>query len=158
MLNTYLEIGQHIFDMMPEIEWIDRDKGQIDHEEEFNSILCPAVLLDFGETNWTGLSRGNQLGDLTITTKLIFVKPGETFTRDNNPLQEYAVFNALADKLHQVVGQLEYVHERRRSSDYFTKYWYVIEQQYDLEVNYEVPIRTIPKPVPTISTNIILPV
>jgi hypothetical protein len=157
MLNTYLTLGQHIFDLVPEIEWIDRDKGQIDHEEDFNSILCPAVLIDFSEVKWAGLNRRNQLGDLTVTTKLIFVKPGETFARTNNPLQDYAVFNALADTLHQVMGQFEGVKERRRSSDYFTRYWYVIEQQYDLEVNYEVPVKTINKPVPTISTNIILP-
>ena len=157
MLNTYLEIAQHLFDNMPDINWIDRDKGQIDNEEEFHSLICPAILLNFGETTWTGLTRGSQLGDLTITTKLIFVKPIDTFTRGTNPLQEYAHFNALSDELHDVVRNYPSVGERRRSADYFTRYWYVIENQYDLQVSYDVPIKTIPRPKPIISTNLIIP-
>lgn len=155
MLNIYLEIGQHIFDLMPEIEWIDRDKGQIDNEEDFFSILTPAVLLEFGEINWVGLSRGSQLGEMTITTKLISVKPPETFSRGSAPLQEYAVLNMLADRLHATMGELVCIKERRRSSDYFTKNWYVIEQQYDMEIEYEVPVITAPKPRPNIKREFI---
>lgn len=150
MLSTYLQIARHLFDSMPQINWIDRDKGQIDNEGEFHSLVDPAILLDFGEIAWTGTGRGYQLGELTVTTKLVFVKPAETFTRDRSPLQEYAQYNALADFLHETISELKDIKERRRSADYFTKNWYVVEQVYDLNVTYEKPVQTVKKPLPNI--------
>jgi hypothetical protein len=155
MLNTYLKIAQHLFDKMPDIQWLDRDKGQIDHEEQYHTLVTPAILLDFNELIWQGTGRGNQLGEGSVIVKLVFSKPGETFTRGVSPLQDYTELVALAEQLHLTMGQLKVVKERRKAVDYFTTHWYVIEMFYDLEVPYEVPVRTIPKPEPKFLSTII---
>jgi hypothetical protein len=158
MLNTYLKIARHLLDAMPDVRWIDRDKGQIDHEEDYHSLMTPAILLDFNEVLWKPLTRGTYSGEGAIIVKLIFPKPADTFTREASPLQEYEGFNTSAVELHQAISQLKEVKERRKGVDYFTKNWYVIEQFYDLDLLYEVPIKTEPKPTPKVlSTTLNIP-
>lgn len=159
MLNEYLTIARHLDKYMPELAWIERDKGQIENEEEFNSILTPGVLLDFGTITWQGIGRGDQIGDGSITVKLIFVKPPATHV--DAVLQEYEPMAQMADKLHLTISKLRSVKERRNSSDYFTEHWYIIEQTYDVVLSYEVPTFIKPKPRPEIQgellTNLNIP-
>ena len=155
MLQTYLKLARHLLDKLPEINWIDFDKGQIDNEQEYESIITPGLLLDFSRVQWTGTGRGNQLGEGQVIVKLVFTKPVETFTRTKNPLQDYEAFDTLNFALHQTFSAMREVKERRDSVGYFTQHWYIIETIYDLQISYEVPVKTIPKPEPNILSTIL---
>ncbi len=148
-------LAAHLATALPDIAWIDRDKGQLDDPEAFNSLIVPALLLDPGEVTWEGLSRGNQKGMLPLTVKLVFRMP--TATHRIHPLSEYDDMADLADKVHQALGSSIMVKDRRSTRDYFTSEFYVLEQTYDMVIGYTIPPKTIVKPAPDIQASIKLP-
>lgn len=155
MLTHAQHLATQLAHDLPEIQWIDRDKGQLDNPEAFHSLLVPALLLDMGEVSWEGVSRGSQRGLLTLTVKLVFRLPPATH-RDL-PLAEFSEMADLTTKVHQALGRGLMVKDRRTSRDYFTPEFYVMEQTYDMFVTYTTPDRTMPRPNPDIQASLKLP-
>ena len=148
-------LAAHLAAALPDILWIDRDKGQLDNPAAFHSLQIPALLLEMGEVTWEGLSRGDQRGQLTLTVKLVFRLPAATYRQ--RPLAEYDEMAQLTDQVHQTLGTSLMVKDRRSTRDYFTPEFYVMEQSYDMVIGYTVPIRTIDKPAPDIQATLKLP-
>lgn len=148
-------LAAHLAASLPDILWIDRDKGQLENPEAFHSLQLPALLLDLGEVAWEGLSRGSQQGMLTLTVKLVFRLPVATY--QGRPLDEYTEMSELTALVHQALTECLMVRERRSSRDYFTAEFYVMEQAYDMAISYTVPAKTIPKPAPDIQATLKLP-
>lgn len=155
MLTHTQYIAAHLAAALPDIQWIDRDKGQLDNPEAFHSLLVPALLLGFGPVEWEGLSRGRQLGQLSLTVSLVTRLPPAT--HHPRPLGEYDHAADLAAALHQALATCIVVKDRRASRDYFTPEFYVMETTYDMTVGHALPPRTIPKPPPTIDATLKLP-
>lgn len=155
MLQEYQQLAAHLAAALPELQWIDRDKGQLENPEAFHSIVLPGLLLGFGPVEWEGLSMGSQQGQLTLTVSLVLRLP--VATHQKQLLTEYDEAAQLTTKVHQALPAFISVWERRSSRDYFTQNFYVVEQTYDFRVEYCKPIQTIPKPNPDIQATLKLP-
>ena len=161
MFQTYRDIAHAIARTLPAIQWIDRDKGQLESPEDFHSILIPGLLIAISEIQWAGQTRGAQLGEGHATTKLVFRLPAATHEVQetaHGPLDEYDEFASLSEALHEQMSVLPCIGDRTKTHDYFTGEFYVVEQTYELKVYYTKPILTTQKPVPTIQATLNLPV
>ena len=158
MLSDFISIARHIQQQLPELGWIDRDRGQLQDPERFNTLLTPAVLLDFSEVEWTGRTRGSQAGAGTLTVQLVTLLPSSTHYTPTSPVHLYDSAVLLADQLHKTLANHASVGDRTSIKDEFTELYYVISQAYELRLYYEEPIRTMPKPYPDISATLNLPI
>lgn len=152
MFNSFREIAKVISTNIPELVWIDRDKGQLDSPENFHSVQIPGLLLDFSTVNWESLLGGNQRGICTLTAKLIFRLPVSTY--EGADWNDYPEFEHLSDTLHEQLSDLKSVGLRRVSRDYFTKNYFVTEQSYDFTLYHTKQGKTIKKPNPAIQGSI----
>jgi len=159
MYLTFRQLAKHIRDTIPDLTWIDRDKGQLENTASYNSIITPGALIDFDKIEWKGLSRGNQSGISLVTVKLIFSLPSAT--HEGADWNEYEIFEQLSDTLYEQLSGHPAIGDRRGSMDYFTESFYVAEQTFELNLYQTKPIKTIPKPAPditgTLSTTIQIP-
>lgn len=156
MHKTFRMIAKHIRQSVQEIKWIDRDKGQLEKPETFNSVFPPGVLLGFSEVDWIGTTRGNQTGLAQITVKLIFSLPAATF--EDADWNEYAEYEILTARLYETLSGHPLVKDRRSTHDYFTNEFYVAEQVFDLEVYQVKEIKIIDKPAPQIQATLNIPI
>jgi hypothetical protein len=147
MYKTYREIATHIANAIPELQWIDRDKGQLDKPEEFHTILTPGLLLGFEDVEWEGGTGGNQTGTSLMTASLVFRLPTSTYLGNWGPHDEYEKFT---EALYEVLLTHPAVGDRRMSGDGFTDEFYVAIQAFDLTLYQTRPLKTIPKPAPDI--------
>ncbi len=158
MHKTYRTIAKHIRKELPEISWIDRDKGQLNDPGNFHSIITPGLLLHFGNVTWTGLGGGRQQGFTTMRASLIFNLPPSTYASLDDPLKDYQESNTLSMRLHDTLKTISLIGERRASVDYFTPQYYVCAMDYDCEVIDTVELCKIQKPAPIIQAKIKLPI
>lgn len=152
MFNTFRLIAAHIRDKVTDLKWIDRDKGQLENPVDFHSIIVPGVLLNFSEVDWIGGTGGNQTGTCTMTVKLIFRLPVATY--EDASWNNYEEYERISDILYNTLSAFKDIGDRVKSSDYFTKEFYVAEQIFDLTVYKTRKTRTIPKPAPDIKGTI----
>ncbi|WP_298307231.1 hypothetical protein [Flavobacterium sp.] len=67
-----IDIQKRIKDNIPEIKFIDENKGQYGFDDFKARVLFPAVLIDFPNTPFSDLSTNIQLGNCTISLSLMF--------------------------------------------------------------------------------------
>lgn len=160
MLKEYRHIAKHIRTNLPEIVWIDRDKGQLQNPENFHSIQIPGCLLDFNQVQWDGMNGIDQSGFCSLTVSLVFRMPPFTYTEPDLQYDltgDYDNYEELNERLYETIMKHPALGVRRSSRDYFTGEFYVTEQVYDCRLEYKQKQRTIAKPAPSIQANIKLP-
>ncbi|GAB2586484.1 hypothetical protein [Spirosoma areae] len=129
MFNAYFIIAQAIADQVKQLVWFDLDKGQLDNPELFNSILTPGILIGHSEIEWSQLAGRNQLGNGSVTVKLILRLPAQTHLTDpliTKNLKELDLGDPVNDAVLSVPGVLS----RVKSHDYPSGTFYVVEQTY----------------------------
>ncbi len=152
MFSTYRSIAHHLKNQVSELKSIDRDKGQLENAETFESLVTPAALLDFSEIKWSGGTRGNQTGTGTLTVSLVFPLPAST--RHGAEWNNYEQPERLTDKIYDSLALHKDVGDRRTGGDYFTGNFYVCTQAFDLKVYKDIAVKTMPKPFPDIEGNL----
>jgi hypothetical protein len=156
MHASFRQIAAYIREKVAPINWIDRDKGQLEKPTKFNSIITPGALISFSDVSWEGLTRGNQIGLCKITVKLIFPLP--VATHEGAQWSDYTEFEDLSRDVFEALSSHKDAGDRRGSSDYYTDEFYVCEQTFDFTVYESKTVNTILKPAPeiegTLSTTI----
>ena len=130
MLSTYQQLAQAIHEGVPDINWLDIDKGQLENPEAFNSLIVPAVLIGQAEIEWTDLLTHNQQGVGNIVISTVFRLPGQTHLLDPLLAQHLKTLE-LADDVDRVARQFRGVVSRTRSRDYVAGPFFVTEQTYE---------------------------
>ncbi len=51
---------------LPRLQWVDKNMGQLQKMEQFNTIPMPAILIEFGYGSWQTLGRQQQTGEVTL--------------------------------------------------------------------------------------------
>ncbi|MDD2633949.1 MAG: hypothetical protein PHW82_00450 [Bacteroidales bacterium] len=69
--NLYIDIMARIKAEVSEINWIEQDFGQDVIDKWRPSVQFPAVLINFPDTNFEGLSESNQFGEARISIRLL---------------------------------------------------------------------------------------
>lgn len=69
--RLFTDLCDHLQAAVPELALIDHDWGQEDTELR-PALACPAALIDFQGTTYTGLSGLSQWGEATVTVRLLF--------------------------------------------------------------------------------------
>jgi hypothetical protein len=154
MYSTYRHIATHLANAIPDLQWIDRDKGQLDNPENFHSVLTPGLLLGFDDVEWEPGTRGNQTGYATMTASLVFRLPASTYLGN---WEQHPEYEQLTQALYLALLDCPGVGDRRASSDAFTDAFYTATQSFDLTIYQAVPVRTIAKPNPDIQATLKFP-
>ncbi|GAB3734983.1 hypothetical protein [Spirosoma lituiforme] len=129
MFKAYFTIAQAIKKLANQINWIDLDKDQLDNPELYNSIITPGILIGHSELEWSQLAGRNQLGNGTVTVKLVVRLPGQTHLTDPFIVENLKSLD-LSDLVNQAVLSVPGVLSRVRSLDYPSGTYYVFEQTY----------------------------
>jgi hypothetical protein len=89
---------------IPTLAWIDKNMGQLNNLDDFEVFPLPAILIEFGRTDWQGLGDGVQQGISMVKLHIIF----ENYSSANSETTEKEMNTALAffdftDQVHEVV-------------------------------------------------------
>lgn len=109
-----LDFQNRINSELPEIKYIDQDLGQLGQvgEDEKPSLVYPAILVDFPQIDFTNLSAGAQIGNVTISVQLIFDSYSQSWNKTPLAVREKALeFLVVEQKLHKALQNWQ--------SDYF---------------------------------------
>ena len=131
MLASYIIIGQAIKQAVPQIQWIDLDKGQLEDPERFNSIGVPGVLIGQSEIDWQQLGAGQQQGTGTLTVKVVLRLPTQTHLTDPL-LQDSLKELELGDQINTAVLSVPGIKTLAHYSDYPEGTFYVLEHTYQV--------------------------
>jgi hypothetical protein len=72
MKTVYKALLERIRIKVPQIRWIDLDRGQLTFPKENYTIDFPAVLISFGQTDWGSIGEGVRQGDCPVTIRIAF--------------------------------------------------------------------------------------
>lgn len=64
--KVYKDIKDRLLEQLPELEYVDLQKGQFGNKAQEYPIPLPAILIEFRPVTWSE-STGGQLGDATIS-------------------------------------------------------------------------------------------
>lgn len=70
--NLFLDLQSQIIDNVEDIEYVEQDLGQLGTEQPRNSLMFPAVLIDFINTSFDSLQGNDQMAIPTISVTLVF--------------------------------------------------------------------------------------
>ena len=71
--NIYKDIRNRLKTMVPELQLIDLDTGQLELQTDSYPILCPAVFIDFqGSSAWINTTQQLYIGDVNINIRIVF--------------------------------------------------------------------------------------
>lgn len=114
-LQILLDLQKRISTSVPEIKYIDQDLGQLGQvgEDEKPSILSPAVLIDFPDSDFSELAGGAQLGAVPITFQLVFEAYSQTWHKaPEEVIKKGLEYLKIEQKLHECL--------QKWHLDYFT--------------------------------------
>ena len=139
ILALYQEIGNELA-TLEEVKWIDLDKGQLEKTGQFESILSPAVLIDFQNgIDWEELARSHQSGVASVTIKVAVTLPQSTHVKP-------APVNQTQQSLNDALLVEDIVHNkliltkgviRTNTKSYYSGTFFVTEHTYDMPYGYE---------------------
>ncbi len=129
MLDTYNLLARHLREGLPQLAWIDLDKGQLTDPRPHHSLVSPALLINMGTVSWEELGQNTQIGSATITLKLAFVLASETHADDPNLTDSVAQLE-LAERLHRRAITSLVLTQRTATLTQVVGSYYVIEQAY----------------------------
>ena len=161
MLTTYFEVASAIRRNLPEIRWIDLDKGQVNQlitgELDYDLPSIPCVLISVPDEQWKSLSNKSQIGNGNLIVKLLLNLPSGTHASD--PLLSMSVeATQLAEALHESIIQVHGIEERTRVRRYPVAHLFCIETHYTTKLAYLRAVRQKPKPDPLITSNLNFPI
>lgn len=139
ILALYQEIANELAPL-EQLNWIDLDKGQLEKTGQFESILSPAVLIDFQNgIDWVELARSHQSGVASVTIKVAVTLPQSTHVKP-------APANQTEQSLNDTLLVEDIVHNklvltkdviRTNTKSYYTGTFFVTEHTYDMPYGYE---------------------
>lgn len=139
ILALYQEIANELAPL-EQLNWIDLDKGQLEKTSQFESILSPAVLIDFQNgIDWEELARGRQSGVASVTIKVAVTLPQSTHVKPT-PI------NQTEQSLNDALLVEDIVHNkliltkdatRTNTKSYYSGTFFVTEHTYDMPYGYE---------------------
>lgn len=110
MLKTiYTELVKHLRQQVPELRFIDLDRGQLEYPAENYVLLFPAVLLRIDAITWGNIGEGLQEGDLSLQARVCFetwddinsLTPDEFFERG---VENMDITDKVVRALHGLAG------------------------------------------------------
>lgn len=138
ILFLYSEIAKLLsegFDEQNERLWVDLDRGQLEDPEAFESIIVPAVLVNFQRgIEWKKLGQRTELGETTFSLKVVMMLDEPTFNIEGININLEKLITE--DKVHAIVSQQKGV-MRTGTRAYAVRTYYVVEHRYIVTVDYE---------------------
>lgn len=138
ILFLYSEIAKLLsegFDEQNERLWVDLDRGQLEDPEAFESIIVPAVLVNFQRgIEWKKLGQRTELGETTFSLKVVMMLDEPTFNVEQININLEKLITE--DKVHAIVSQQNGV-MRTGTRAYAVRTYYVVEHRYIVTVDYE---------------------
>ncbi|MGX7686802.1 hypothetical protein ACWA1C_06520 [Flectobacillus roseus] len=145
ILFLYSEIAKLLsegFDEQNERLWVDLDRGQLEDPESFESIIVPAVLVNFQRgIEWKKLGQRTELGETTFSLKVVMMLDEPTFNVDQININLEKLITE--DKVHAIVSQQKGI-MRTGTRAYPVRTYYVVEHRYIVTVDYEPTSITTP--------------
>lgn len=139
ILALYQEIANELAPL-EQVNCIDLDKGQLEKTGQFESLLCPAVLINFEDgIDWDELARSRQSGVASVTIKVAVTLPHSTHVKP-------APVNQTEQSLNDALLVEDIVHNkliltkgviRTKTRSYYSGTFYVTEHLYDVPYGYE---------------------
>lgn len=139
ILALYQDIGNELAPL-EQLNWIDLDKGQLEKTGQFESLLCPAVLINFEDgIDWEELARSRQSGIASVTIKVAVTLPQSTHVKP-------APVNQTEQSLNDTLLVEDIVHNkliltkgviRTKTRSYYSGTFFVTEHIYDVPYGYE---------------------
>lgn len=139
ILALYQDIANELAPL-EQLNWIDLDKGQLEKTGQFESLLCPAVLVSFEDgIDWEELTRSKQAGMASVSIKVAVTLPQSTHVKP-------APVNQTEQSLNDVLLVEDIVHNkliltqgviRTKTRSYYVGTYYVTEHLYDVPYGYE---------------------
>lgn len=83
--TLFLDIAKRINEEVEGINWIEQDFGQDTFDKWRPNVDFPAVLIDFPSTNFDDIAQYNQLGNTTISIRLLVAPFSQSY--DDAPLE-----------------------------------------------------------------------
>jgi len=105
--NVYKEIRDRLKSKMPELVYIDLQKGQFAKREQNYPVPLPACLVEFGAIKWSNTT-GEQIGDAQISTYLYIDLVTDSFDNaelENETIEILDTQDDLFDSLHGFTGK-----------------------------------------------------
>ncbi|WP_080058966.1 hypothetical protein [Spirosoma aerolatum] len=141
MFKSYSTIAEAIKKQVKVLRWFDLDKGQLDDPERYNSIITPGILIGNSEITWSQGSSRAQIGDGTVTVKLVLRLPAQTHLTEPLLFENLKALE-LGDSIDDAVQNVPGVLSRTKYRDYPVDSFYVVEQtflvQYKKERTYSL--------------------
>ncbi len=102
--NVYIAIMNRIKELVPEINWIDFDLGQLEaFDGDRPPVDWPCLLIDFNNTEFQPM-QGYQDGNMNILLRLAFDQYHQTHSGTPDPVMEQALRQfEIEHKLHQAL-------------------------------------------------------
>ena len=139
ILALYQDIANELAPL-EQVNWIDLDKGQLEKTGQFESLLCPAVLINFEDgIDWEELARSKQAGMASVSIKVAVVLPQSTHVK---PVPVNQTEQSLNDALlvEDIVHNKLIITKgviRTKTRSYYSGTYYVTEHLYDVPYGYE---------------------
>ncbi len=139
ILALYQEIANELAPL-EQLNWIDLDKGQLQKTGQFESLICPAVLINFENgIDWEELARSHQSGVASVNVKVAVILPHSTQVKPaptNQPQEIFEDILIIEDIVHNKLVLTKGV-TRTNTKSYYSGTFYVTEHTYDVPYGYE---------------------
>lgn len=102
--EMYLILQDRLKSEVPELKYIEQNLGQYLDENYRASVSFPALLIDFTNTTFTGLSGNIQLGNATINLVLLFEAFSQSYDKAPEQVKRKALeYYDLEAKIHKAL-------------------------------------------------------
>lgn len=107
MQTAYKEILEQLSTELPELKWIDLDRGQIDQPNDHYTVAFPAVFISFNDIPWDGIGQKLYAGNCTISFRLAFQSYNDSNNNTPESVREAALLElGIRQKLNAVLEGL----------------------------------------------------
>lgn len=70
--TLFLALQKRLKANIATLNWVDKNMGQLNNLEQYHVFPMPAILIEFGRTEWEGLGEGLQQGVSIVRFQLIY--------------------------------------------------------------------------------------
>ncbi|MCL2133031.1 MAG: hypothetical protein FWH39_01645 [Bacteroidales bacterium] len=100
--EIYTSIRDRLQDKLPELLYVDLQKGQLDLYRQHENLPLPAALIEIKQLDWLGTAGGYQTGEAVISVCLYLNKTADTLDTTDQEIEslllldsQEAIFRAL---------------------------------------------------------------
>lgn len=87
----FTSLQKELKDKIATLNWVDKNMGQINSLDQFHVFPMPAILIEFGRTDWQGLGDGVQQGICLVRLHILF----ENYSDSNSETDAREIDRAL---------------------------------------------------------------